>query len=85
MKVTYITFAPVYQKEGVITSDLASARYRVILPATQLTRFGHQVEIQPIPPSGWTPALAAKISATALPIPFDAPVMIMFMLLFSEE
>lgn len=63
MKVTYITFAPVYQKDGVITSDLASARYRVILPANQLTRVGHQVEIRTIPPSGWTLALAKTISA----------------------
>lgn len=63
MKVTYITFAPVYQRDGAITSDLASARYRAILPAIQLARRGHQVEIRAVPESGWTPALASEISA----------------------
>ncbi len=63
MKITYITFAPVYQKDGEITSEMASARYRVILPAIQISRRGHQVEIRSVPPSGWTPALAAEITA----------------------
>lgn len=63
MKITYITIAPIYQKDGALTSDMASARYRVILPAIQLVRCGHQVEILTVPPSGWTPSLASQVSA----------------------
>lgn len=47
--IQFFSFATVVQRNGKIDSDLASARYRVIIPGTQLARRGHQVGIGTIP------------------------------------
>ncbi len=51
--IVFITFAPLYEKEGQIASDAASARYRVIMPAHQLARRGYGVEVAQRPQEGW--------------------------------
>lgn len=51
--IVFVTFARLYQKDGVLTSDVASARYRIILPPQQLARRGHKVEAVEIPSGGW--------------------------------
>lgn len=45
----FFSFAPVVQRNGRIDSDLASARYRIIIPSTQLARYGHKISISPLP------------------------------------
>src|SRR5687768_8164761 len=45
---------PMRQTPAGTTSDLASARYRVLIPAQQLTRMGHQVQVATKGPAGWS-------------------------------
>lgn len=53
MRILFTTFAPLRQGPAGPTSDLASARYRVLIPAQQLARLGHQVQVATLPPQGW--------------------------------
>ena len=53
MRILFATVAPLKQGPSGPTSDLASARYRVLLPAQQLARRGHQVQLASLPPGGW--------------------------------
>ena len=53
MRVLFATVAPLRQTPAGPTSDLASARYRVLIPAQQLARLGHQVQIASLGPVGW--------------------------------
>ena len=53
MRFLFATVAPLRQTPAGPTSDLASARYRVLIPAQQLARLGHQVQIAILGPGGW--------------------------------
>jgi hypothetical protein len=53
MKILFATVFPLRQGPAGPTSDLASARYRAIIPAQQLARLGHQVQLASLPPGGW--------------------------------
>jgi len=53
MKILFATVAPLRQAPAGPTSELASARYRVLIPAHQLARLGHQVQLAALPPGGW--------------------------------
>ena len=44
MKITWITFGKLATRNGMLWSPLASARYRVILPARELEAGGHHVK-----------------------------------------
>jgi SAM-dependent methyltransferase len=57
LRILFATVAPLRQEPGGPTSDLASARYRVIVPAQQLARLGHAVQIASLPPGGWPQAI----------------------------
>ncbi len=53
VKVLFATVAAVRQGKDGLTSDLASARYRALIPAMQLARLGHEVQVASLPPGGW--------------------------------
>lgn len=57
MRILFATAAPLRQGPAGPTSDLASARYRVLIPATQLARLGHAVQVGSPGASGWPPAV----------------------------
>ncbi|MCC7274309.1 MAG: glycosyltransferase, partial [Alphaproteobacteria bacterium] len=64
MNILYVSPAPVTRSEtGQLTSFLASVRYRVILPARQLVRRGHAVDIRVTPPDGWDAETARAMTA----------------------
>jgi hypothetical protein len=49
MRITYVTFGSYSPKsDGNLTSDFASARYRVLIPAKYLEDQGHQIEISSV-------------------------------------
>ncbi|MDF9391552.1 MULTISPECIES: methyltransferase domain-containing protein [Methylococcus] len=50
MKISWITFASLRTENGAITSDMASARYRMLLPGRYLQSQGHKVEFHGIGP-----------------------------------
>lgn len=58
---TFVTFSPVKKANGKLTSDAASVRYRVLIPAQQLVRRGHRIDIRTTPKEGWPPDAADKI------------------------
>jgi SAM-dependent methyltransferase len=53
MRVLFATVAPLRQTPAGPSSDLASARYRVLIPAQQLARLGHEVQLATIGRDGW--------------------------------
>src|SRR6185436_14902044 len=53
MNILFATVAPLKQGPAGPTSELASARYRILIPAQQLARSGHQVQLAVLPPGGW--------------------------------
>jgi SAM-dependent methyltransferase len=53
VRILFATVAPLHQTPSGPSSDLASARYRVLIPAQQLARLGHQVQLATITPAGW--------------------------------
>jgi SAM-dependent methyltransferase len=57
LRILFATVAALRQGATGPTSDLASARYRVILPAQQLARLGHAVQLAVLPPGGWPDAI----------------------------
>ena len=57
MRVLFATTAPVRQGPAGATSDLASARYRVLIPAQQLARMGHALQVASPGPAGYPPAV----------------------------
>jgi len=57
LRILFATAASLRQGPSGPTSDLASARYRVILPAQQLARLGHAVQLAVLPPGGWPEAI----------------------------
>ena len=62
VKILFATMAALQDSPAGPTSSLASARYRVLLPATQLARKGHEVQIASLPPSGWSPEISEAIA-----------------------
>src|SRR5687767_2449419 len=57
MRVLFATVWPLRQGPAGPTSELASARYRVAMPARQLSRLGHEVAVASLPAGGWPKAL----------------------------
>lgn len=53
MRVLFATAAALRPEAGGFTSDLASARYRVAIPAQQLARMGHEVQVASLGPDGY--------------------------------
>lgn len=49
MRIAFVTMAPLKQGPAGPTSDFASARYRVLIPARQLARLGHGVQLVTLP------------------------------------
>jgi hypothetical protein len=49
LRILFVTIAPIRQEPTGLTSDLASARYRVIIPSQQLGRRGHVLQIASLP------------------------------------
>jgi SAM-dependent methyltransferase len=73
MRILFATAAPLRQGPAGPTSDLASARYRVLIPAQQLARLGHQVQIGSPGPGGWPPAVRdAAVEGLVVSKSFDA-------------
>ena len=56
MKILFATIA-IRQGPAGATSELASARYRVLIPAQQLARLGHHVQVASLQPGGWPPSV----------------------------
>jgi hypothetical protein len=54
MKILFVTITPISEGPGGLTSDLASARYRAIIPAEQLTRRGHEAHVRSGGQGEWT-------------------------------
>jgi SAM-dependent methyltransferase len=52
LRILFTVAAPLRQSPAGPTSDLASTRYRVVIPAQQLTRLGHQVQAVSLPADG---------------------------------
>lgn len=50
MRILFLTMAPLRQGPAGATSDIASARYRVLIPATHLARRGHAVQVMSLRP-----------------------------------
>jgi SAM-dependent methyltransferase len=74
LRILFATIAPLRQGPAGPTSDLASARYRVIIPAQQLARLGHQVQIASLPKDGWPAEIAAAACDTlVISKSFDEP------------
>jgi hypothetical protein len=53
LRILFATVAPLRQGPAGPTSDLASARYRVLIPARQLAAAGHQLQVATLPAQGW--------------------------------
>ena len=53
MRILFATVAPLTQGPAGPTSELASARYRALIPARQLARLGHDVAIASPTAAGW--------------------------------
>lgn len=57
MRILFAIVAPLAQGPAGLTSELASARYRALIPARQLARLGHDVTIASPTRDGWQPGL----------------------------
>ncbi len=68
MRILFATVAPLRQGPEGATSDLASARYRVLIPAQQLARLGHQVQLASLPSGGGWPRVVMDTPCDALVI-----------------
>ncbi len=67
MRILFATMAAITQGPAGPTSTFASARYRVLIPATQLGRLGHAVQIATLP--------HGPVPASFLQVPCDAMVL----------
>jgi len=56
MRILFVTMAQVDAGPAGPTSQFASTRYRVLMPALELDRLGHQVQIATLPPGPVPPA-----------------------------
>ncbi len=67
MKVTYLSFGQIYTEPGGrLTSDTASTRYRVLLPAEYLAGKGHQVQVVSTNEAFWRDGSYTKIAGDAV-------------------
>lgn len=64
MRILFFSMAPFRQTPAGVTSEIASARYRVIIPAEHLNRRGHTAQIVALPP-GQVPAEVYRLEADA--------------------
>jgi hypothetical protein len=62
MRILFLTGAPMRQGPSGATSDIASARYRVLIPAQHLARRGHSLQVMSLRP-GDIPAEARDAQA----------------------
>ena len=65
MRILFVTMAAVEGGPAGPTSRIASTRYRVLMPAQQLDRLGHQVQIATLPP-GPVPAAFLQVACDVL-------------------
>jgi cephalosporin hydroxylase/SAM-dependent methyltransferase len=65
-KVNFVTIDSFAERDGRLTAELASTRYRVLLPGEQLARRGFGVRIFPRPEGGWRPDDAARFPEGAV-------------------
>jgi hypothetical protein len=63
VRVVWISFAPLKKTETAVTSDLASARYRLILPATALQAAGWSSRVTYLSPQANQQTLVARFDA----------------------
>lgn len=63
MQILFVTSAPLLQGPGGPTSALASVRYRVLIPARELSRAGHAVQIASTPEAGWNEVALQGLAA----------------------
>lgn len=63
MRILFVTSTPLLQGPAGPTSMLASIRYRVLMPAQELSRAGHAVQIASTPDSGWNDANSRQFEA----------------------
>jgi hypothetical protein len=54
LKILFVTVGKLAQGRAGLTSTLASARYRAIIPAEQLSRRGHEVDVRSSGPGEWS-------------------------------
>lgn len=67
MRITFVSFGPLYRNaRGKVTSDLASTRYRALLPARYLAGRGHEVQMVTSDESFWSEAKYAQITGEAV-------------------
>jgi SAM-dependent methyltransferase len=53
LRILFAIATPLRQSAEGLTSDIASTRYRVLIPAMQLVRLGHHVQVSTLLPGGW--------------------------------
>lgn len=66
MRIAFVTMAPLRQGPAGPTSDFASARYRVLIPAQSLARLGHAVQLITVPQGSSAPAQLRDLACDAL-------------------
>ncbi len=66
MRIAFVTMAPLRQGPAGPTSDFASARYRVLIPAQQLARLGHTVQLLTVPHGVPTPPQLRDVACDTL-------------------
>jgi len=73
VRILFTTVAPLRQTPAGPTSDLASARYRIVIPAQQLARLGHQVQLASLSGDGWPAEVrGAAVDAVVISKSFHA-------------
>src|SRR6476620_8815569 len=72
MRILFAAMGAMRQTPAGPTSDLASARYRVLIPAQGLARLGHQVQLATPGPTGWPAAVRdAAVDVLVISKSFD--------------
>jgi SAM-dependent methyltransferase len=66
MRIAFVTMAPLRQGPAGPTSDFASARYRVLMPAQGLARLGHAVQLLTVPPGAAPPPKLRDLACDTL-------------------
>jgi SAM-dependent methyltransferase len=66
MRIAFVTMAPLTQGPAGPTSDLASARYRVLIPAQSLARLGHAVQLVTVPQGSSPPPQVRDLACDVL-------------------
>lgn len=73
MRILFLTMAPLRQGPAGATSDIASARYRVLIPAQHLARRGHAIQVMSLRPGDLPPeALNAQADVAIFAKSFSA-------------